>query len=37
VKTEGGWKFDRFLMEAEINSILAREKTPTTTVEEGKK
>jgi hypothetical protein len=37
VKTEGGWKFDRFLMEAEINAILAREKTPTTTVEEGKK
>jgi len=25
-KTEGGWKFDRFLMEAEINSILARKK-----------
>ena len=37
VKTEGGWKFDRFLMEAEINAILAREKTPGTTVEEGKK
>jgi len=37
VKTESGWKFDRFLMEAEINAILAREKTPTTTVEEGKK
>lgn len=37
VKTEGGWKFDRFLMESEINAILAREKTPTTTVEEGKK
>ena len=36
-KTENGWKFDRFLMEAEINAILAREKTPTTTVEEGKK
>ena len=36
-KTEGGWKFDRFLMGAEINAILAREKTPTTTVEEGKK
>jgi len=36
-KTESGWKFDRFLMEAEINAILAREKTPTTTVEEGKK
>ena len=36
-KTESGWKFDRFLMEAEINAILAREKTPTTTVEEGTK
>ncbi len=36
-KTESGWKFDRFLMEAEINAILAREKTPTTTVEEGNK
>ena len=36
-KTESGWKFDRFLMEAEINAILDREKTPTTTVEEGKK
>lgn len=36
-KTESGWKFDRLLMEAEINAILAREKTPTTTIEEGKK
>ena len=36
-KTECGWKFDRFLMEEEINAILARGKTPTTTVEEGKK
>jgi hypothetical protein len=36
-KTESGWKFDRFLIEAEINAILARGKTPTTTVEEGKK
>lgn len=36
VKTESGWKFDRFLMEAEINAILAREKTPTTNIEEGK-
>ena len=36
-KTESGWKFDRFLMEEEINAILARGKTPTTTVEEGKK
>lgn len=36
-KTENGWKFDRFLMEEEINAILARGKTPTTTVEEGKK
>lgn len=36
-KTESGWKFDRFLVEAEINAILAREKTPTTTLEEGKK
>jgi hypothetical protein len=36
-KTESGWKFDRFLMEAEINAILDREKTPTTTLEEGKK
>ena len=36
-KTESGWKFDRFLMEEEINAILARRITPTTTVEEGKK
>ena len=36
-KTESGWKFDRFLMEEEINAILARGKTPTKTVEEGKK
>jgi len=36
-KTERGWKFDRFLMEEEINAILAREKTPTTTVEGGNK
>jgi len=36
-KTESGWKFDRFLMEEEINAILARGKTPTTTEEEGKK
>jgi len=36
-KTESGWKFDHFLMEEEINAILARGKTPTTTVEEGKK
>ena len=36
-KTENGWKFDRFLMEAEINAIFAREKTPVETVEEGKK
>jgi hypothetical protein len=36
-KTESGWKFDRFLIDAEINAILAREKTPTTIGEEGKK
>ena len=36
-KTESGWKFDRFLLEEEINAILARGKTPTTTIEEGKK
>jgi hypothetical protein len=36
-KTESGWKFDRFLMEEEINAILAPGKTPATTVEEGKK
>ena len=36
-KTESGWKFDRFLMEEEINAILIREKTSPTMVEEGNK
>ena len=36
-KTESGWKFDRFLMQEEINAILTREKTSPTTVEEGNK
>lgn len=34
-KTESGWKFDRFLMEEEINAILTRENISPTMVEEG--
>ena len=37
VKTDSGWKFDRFLMDAEINAILARQKITSTPAEEGKK
>ena len=37
VKTESGWKFDRFLMEPEINAILARQKITSTPAKEGKK
>jgi len=37
VKTESGWKFDRFLMQAEINAILSRQKITITPAEEGKK
>jgi len=37
VKTESGWKFDRFLMEAEINAILARQNITVTPALEGKK
>jgi hypothetical protein len=37
VKTDTGWKFDRFLMDAEINAILARQKITSTPVKEGKK
>jgi len=36
-KTESGWKFDRFLMDEEINAILTRETTSPTMVEEGNK
>jgi hypothetical protein len=36
-KTESGWKFDRFLMEEEINAILTREKSSPSMVEEGNK
>jgi len=36
-KTESGWKFDRFLMEGEINALLARQKNTSTPEEEGKK
>ena len=36
-KTEDGWKFDRFLMEEEINAILTRDKTYPTMAEEGDK
>ncbi len=36
-KTESGWKFDRFLMEEEINAILTRENISPTMVEEGNK
>ena len=37
VKTETGWKFDRFLMEAEINAILSRREISIAPTEEGKK
>jgi len=36
-KTESGWKFDRFLMEEEINAILTGENTSPAMVEEGNK
>ena len=36
VKTDNGWKFDRFLMGPEINAILARQKITGTPAEEGK-
>lgn len=36
VKTDSGWKFDRFLMDAEINAILARQKITSTPPKEGK-
>ena len=36
-KTESGWKFDRFLMDEEINAILTRKQASPTMVEEGNK
>lgn len=36
-KTDSGWKFDRFLMKAEINAILSRQEISGTPTEEGKK
>ena len=37
MRTDGSWKFDRFLMEAEINTILARQKITSTPAEKGNK
>jgi hypothetical protein len=37
MRTDSGWKFDRFLMEPEINAILARQKITSTPAKEGKK
>lgn len=37
VKTEKGWKLDRFLLEGEINAILTRQKITATPEQEGKK
>ena len=37
MRTDSGWKFDRFLMEPEINAILARPKITSTPAKEGKK
>jgi hypothetical protein len=37
VKTDGGWKFDRFLMAAEINALLTRQNTTGTPGVGGKK
>jgi hypothetical protein len=37
VKTESGWKLDRFLMQPEINAILNRQKNTGTPAEEGMK
>lgn len=37
VKTENGWKLDRFLMEGEINAILTRQKITDSPEQEGKK
>jgi hypothetical protein len=36
-KTDDGWKFDRFLLEPEIQAIIARQSITTTSVKEGKK
>jgi len=36
VKTDNGWKFDRFLLEPEIKAILARQTMTVTPVKEGK-
>lgn len=37
MKTESGWKFDRFLMEVEINAILNHQKITASPAREGKK
>jgi hypothetical protein len=37
MKTENGWKFDRFLMQAEIETILNRQDSLSSPVEEGHK
>ena len=36
IKTDNGWKFDRFLLEPEIKAILARQALTVTPVKEGK-
>ena len=36
-KTDNGWRFDRFLMESEINAILARQKNVSTPANGGTK
>lgn len=37
MRTDSGWKFDRFLMAAEINAILTRQNITSTPAEGGKK
>ena len=37
MRNDSGWKFDRFLMEPEINAILARQNITVTPAAEGKK
>ena len=36
IKTDNGWKFDRFLLEPEIKAILARQAMTVTPIKEGK-
>jgi hypothetical protein len=36
IKTDNGWKFDRFLLVPEIKAILARQALTVTPVKEGK-